>query len=212
MKDKVVQNNSEVKFKKTEVEDYHRISSISNKTKYVTVCNDILKSGTLNVNVVCVTCGKCVFNSIHDACVSKFLNDVDARSKKLQAMPIRPRKPIRRANQTVATPPKRTVASDFTIQKSKSYYRMLDENTNKAWKWLIEKQCLSGYKWVPKTKIKWEAKVRKENVNTSISPTIDNAFRITNVLKLTNTLGSNFSNVLSSSNSLADCATHPIHC
>ncbi|GJT02318.1 retrovirus-related pol polyprotein from transposon TNT 1-94 [Tanacetum coccineum] len=82
MKDKVVPNNSQVKFKKTEVEDHHRISSISNKTKSVTACNDSLKSRTSNVNVVCATCGKCVFNSNHDACVSKFLNDVNARTKK----------------------------------------------------------------------------------------------------------------------------------
>ncbi|GJS28899.1 hypothetical protein Tco_0489519 [Tanacetum coccineum] len=82
MKDKVMQNNSHVKFKKTEVEDHHRISSISNKTKFVTACNDSLKSRTSNVNVVCVTCGKCVFNSNHDACVSKFMSDVNAISKK----------------------------------------------------------------------------------------------------------------------------------
>ncbi|GJW92685.1 retrovirus-related pol polyprotein from transposon TNT 1-94 [Tanacetum coccineum] len=82
MKDKVVPNSSLVKFKKTEVEDHHRISSIPNKTKYVTVCNDSLKSRTLNVNAVCATCEKCVFNSNHDACISKFLNDVDARTKK----------------------------------------------------------------------------------------------------------------------------------
>ncbi|GJY57671.1 retrovirus-related pol polyprotein from transposon TNT 1-94 [Tanacetum coccineum] len=82
MKDKVVPNNSQVKFKKTEVEDYHRISSISNKTKSVTACNDSLKSRTSNINAVCATCGKCVFNSNHDACVSKFLNNVTARTKK----------------------------------------------------------------------------------------------------------------------------------
>ncbi|GJY83075.1 hypothetical protein Tco_0496451 [Tanacetum coccineum] len=77
MKDKVMPNNSQVKFKKTEVEDHHRISSISNKTKSVTACNDSLKSRTLNVNDVCATCGNCVFNLNHDACVSKFLNDVE---------------------------------------------------------------------------------------------------------------------------------------
>ncbi|GJV82680.1 hypothetical protein Tco_1522578 [Tanacetum coccineum] len=82
MKDKVVPNNSRVKDKKTEVEDHPRISSISNKTKSVTACNDSLKSRTLNVNAVCATYGKCVFNSNHDACVSKFLNDVNARTKK----------------------------------------------------------------------------------------------------------------------------------
>ncbi|GJW07208.1 retrovirus-related pol polyprotein from transposon TNT 1-94 [Tanacetum coccineum] len=138
-------------------------------------------------------------------------NNGQVKSKKPQAVPIRPRKPIRKANQSVTTPLEKTVASDFTIQKSKSYYMMLYEKTSKALKWWIEKQCPSGYKWVPKTKMKWVPKVRKENVNTSISPTIDNASRITNVLKLTNTLRSNLSKVPSSSNSLEDCATHPIH-
>ncbi|GKB55718.1 hypothetical protein Tco_0911904 [Tanacetum coccineum] len=35
MKDKAVQNNSQVKFKKTEVEDHHRISSVSSKRKLI---------------------------------------------------------------------------------------------------------------------------------------------------------------------------------
>ncbi|GJT15861.1 retrovirus-related pol polyprotein from transposon TNT 1-94 [Tanacetum coccineum] len=55
MKDKAVPNTSQVKFKKTEVEDHHRISSISNKTKPVTACNDSLKSKTSNVNAVLST-------------------------------------------------------------------------------------------------------------------------------------------------------------
>ncbi|GJT81466.1 putative ribonuclease H-like domain-containing protein [Tanacetum coccineum] len=52
------------------------------KTKSVTACNDSSKSRTLNVNVVCAECGKCVFNSNHDACVSRYLNDENARTKK----------------------------------------------------------------------------------------------------------------------------------
>ncbi|GJT92398.1 hypothetical protein Tco_1081243 [Tanacetum coccineum] len=80
VKDKVVPNNSQVKFTKKEVEDHHRISSISKKTKSVTACNDSSNSRTLNVNAVCVECGKCVFNSNHDACVSKYLNDVMLRN------------------------------------------------------------------------------------------------------------------------------------
>ncbi|GKB69092.1 hypothetical protein Tco_0930504 [Tanacetum coccineum] len=82
MKYKVVPNISQVKYKKTEVEGHHRISSISKQTKSVTARNDSLKARTSNVNVVCATCGKCVFNSNHDACVYKFLNDVNARTKK----------------------------------------------------------------------------------------------------------------------------------
>ncbi|GJW43819.1 retrovirus-related pol polyprotein from transposon TNT 1-94 [Tanacetum coccineum] len=61
---------------------------------------------------------------------------------------------------------------------------MLYEKTSKAWKWWIAQQCPSGYKWVPKTKMKWVPKVRKEDVKTSISPTIDNASRITNIVQL----------------------------
>ncbi|GJU47813.1 retrovirus-related pol polyprotein from transposon TNT 1-94 [Tanacetum coccineum] len=155
MKDKVVPNTSQVKFKKTEVEDHHRISSISNQSKSVTACNDSLKSKTSNVNVVCGTCGKCVFNSNHDACVSKYLNDVNARTKKPKVVPISTRKPKSQANKSVATHRKKTVASESTVQNSKSYYRMLYEKTSKAWKWWIEQQCPSGYTWVPKKKMKW---------------------------------------------------------
>ncbi|GKC27648.1 hypothetical protein Tco_1034942, partial [Tanacetum coccineum] len=115
IKDKVMPNNSQVKFKKTEVEDHHRISSISNKTKSVTACNDSLKSRTSNVNAVCATCGKCVFNSNHDVCVSKFIHDVNARTKKPKVVPISTRQPKSQAYKSVAPPPKITVASDSTI-------------------------------------------------------------------------------------------------
>ncbi|GJT32496.1 retrovirus-related pol polyprotein from transposon TNT 1-94 [Tanacetum coccineum] len=172
---------------KKEVEDHHRISSISKKTKSVTTCNDSSKSSTLNVNVVCVECGKCVFNSNHDACVSRYLNDVNARTKKPNVVPISASKPKKKANKSVATPHKKIVASDTTIQKSKSYHKELYENTNQEWKWWIAKRCPSGYKWTQKplrTKKIWMPKIRKEDVSTSISPTIDIVSRITNIIQL----------------------------
>ncbi|GJW94845.1 hypothetical protein Tco_0174517 [Tanacetum coccineum] len=215
VKDKVVPNNSQVKFQKKEVEDHHRISSISKKTKSVTACNDSSNSRTSNENAVCAECGTCVFNSNHDACVSRYLKDVNARTKKPNVVPISASKPKRKANKSVATPHKKTVASDTTIQKSKSYYKELYENTNQEWKWWIAKRCPSGYTWTQKplkTKKIWMPKIRKDDESTSISPTIDIVSRITNVLKISNSLGSNLSNVPSSSNSLADCTTHPIHC
>ncbi|GKD41586.1 retrovirus-related pol polyprotein from transposon TNT 1-94 [Tanacetum coccineum] len=61
---------------------------------------------------------------------------------------------------------------------------MLYEKTSKAWKWWIEQQCPSGYKWVPKTKTKWVPKVRNENVKKKVSFAIDNASRITNIVQL----------------------------
>ncbi|GJT00422.1 retrovirus-related pol polyprotein from transposon TNT 1-94 [Tanacetum coccineum] len=103
MKDKVVPNTSQVKLKKTKVEDHRRISSISNQTKSVTACNDSLKSKTSNVNVVCATCGKCVFNLNHDACVSEYLNDVNARTKKPNVVSISIRKPKSQATKSAAT-------------------------------------------------------------------------------------------------------------
>ncbi|GJX41889.1 retrovirus-related pol polyprotein from transposon TNT 1-94 [Tanacetum coccineum] len=106
----------------------------------------------------------CVFNSNHDACVSKFLNDVNARTKKPNVVPISTRKPKSQANKSVATPHKKTVASESTTTNSKSYYRMLYKRTSKAWKWWIAQQCPSAYTWVPKTKRKWVPKVRNESV------------------------------------------------
>ncbi|GJZ37245.1 retrovirus-related pol polyprotein from transposon TNT 1-94 [Tanacetum coccineum] len=113
-----------------EAEDHHRISSISKKTKTVTACNDSSNSRTSNENVVCAECGTCVFNSNHDACVSRYLKDVNARTKKPNVVPISASKPKRKTNKSVATTHKKTVALDTTIQKSKSYYKALYENTN----------------------------------------------------------------------------------
>ncbi|GJV42309.1 retrovirus-related pol polyprotein from transposon TNT 1-94 [Tanacetum coccineum] len=97
-----------------------------------------------------------------------FLKDVNARTKKPNVVPISTRKPKSQANKSVATPHKKTVASESTITNSKSYYRMLYKKTSKAWKWWIAQQCPSAYTWVPKTKRKWVPKVRNESVTKKI--------------------------------------------
>ncbi|GKB15262.1 hypothetical protein Tco_0849185, partial [Tanacetum coccineum] len=122
VKDKVVPNNSQVKFKKKKVEDSSN-------------------SRTSNVNAVCTECGKCMCNSNHDACVSRYLKDVNARTKNPKVVPISASKPKRKVNKSVATPHKKAVASDTTIQNSKSYHKELYENTNQKWKWWIAKRC-----------------------------------------------------------------------
>nr|GEW22065.1 hypothetical protein [Tanacetum cinerariifolium] len=108
LKDKVLPNNSQVKDKRTAVEDHHRISSISNKTKSVTVCHDSLKSRTSNANAICTTCEKCLINSDHFAYVTKMLNDMNARTKMPKVVPISTIKPKTQAKKSVATPPKKT--------------------------------------------------------------------------------------------------------
>ncbi|GJS45088.1 retrovirus-related pol polyprotein from transposon TNT 1-94 [Tanacetum coccineum] len=55
------------------------------------------------------------------------------------------------------------------------------------WKWWIAKTCPSGYTWTQnplRTKKKWIPKIRKDDVSTSISPTIDIVSRITNIVQL----------------------------
>ncbi|GJT17598.1 putative reverse transcriptase domain-containing protein [Tanacetum coccineum] len=76
-----------------------------------------VKDKNSNENVVCAECGTCVFNSNHDACVSRYLKDVNARTKKPNVVPISASKPKRKANKSVATPHTKTVASDTTIQE-----------------------------------------------------------------------------------------------
>nr|GEU44432.1 integrase, catalytic region, zinc finger, CCHC-type, peptidase aspartic, catalytic [Tanacetum cinerariifolium] len=103
LKDKVVSNNSQVKLKKTQIKIHPRIPSVSNKMKSVTACKDSLNARTLNANVVCATCNKCLVDSNHFACVTKMLNDMNARTKKPNVAPIITRKPKSQANKSVAT-------------------------------------------------------------------------------------------------------------
>nr|GFB46908.1 hypothetical protein [Tanacetum cinerariifolium] len=148
-------NNSQVKPKKTQVEVHPRIPSISNKMKSVTACNDSLNSRTSNANAVCATCNKCLVDSNHFAYVTKMLNDVNARIKKPNVVPISTRKPKGHAKKSVATLQKKKVASKSTNQTPQSYFRMLYEQTSKTWKWWIAQQIPSGYKWFLKTKMQW---------------------------------------------------------
>ncbi|GKB26776.1 reverse transcriptase domain-containing protein [Tanacetum coccineum] len=114
-------------------------------------------------------------------------------TKKPKVMPISTRKPKSQVNKSIATHHKKTVASESTVQNSKIYYRMLYEKTSKAWKWWIEQQCPSGYKWVPKIKMKWVPKVRNEICDKErVSFAIDNASRITNHMTGNLTLLCNF--------------------
>nr|GEU79521.1 hypothetical protein [Tanacetum cinerariifolium] len=69
-------------------------------------------------------------DSDHFACVTKMLNDITARAKKPNVVPISTRKPKGHGNKSVATPHKKKVASKSTTQKPKSYCRMLYEKTS----------------------------------------------------------------------------------
>nr|GEW24151.1 retrotransposon-related protein [Tanacetum cinerariifolium] len=98
----------------------------SDKAEFSNMYDMILTS---NANVVYATCGKCLVDSDHFACVTKMLNDVNAITNKLNVVHISTRKPKGHVNKSVATPHKQKVASKSTTHKPKSYYMMLYEKT-----------------------------------------------------------------------------------
>nr|GEY98411.1 hypothetical protein [Tanacetum cinerariifolium] len=112
-----------------------------------------LNAKTSNVNFVYATCGKCVLNGKHDMCVLHSLNGMNSRTKMPMAVHVSTRKPICIVNQSVATPLKKTVASESTNQKPRYTTRKLYENVSKACSWWYPKFTPPGYNWKPKFQI-----------------------------------------------------------
>nr|GEX11963.1 hypothetical protein [Tanacetum cinerariifolium] len=84
-KDRILQISCSNK-KTNKVEAHHRIakSSLNNRNRASkTVCNENVKHYVLNVNskLVCATCHECMFDAIHDLCVSGYLNDMNDHVK-----------------------------------------------------------------------------------------------------------------------------------
>nr|GEX68505.1 reverse transcriptase domain-containing protein [Tanacetum cinerariifolium] len=132
-------NNSQGK--KQEVEDHHRNVKFSKNKTSVTACNDCLNTKTSNVNFVCITCGKYVFNDNHDKCVLHSCNDVNSRTKMPMVVPISTREPKRIVNQFVAKPLKRTVASESTNQKPRHTTRKLYEHLVEIILFIVDSGC-----------------------------------------------------------------------
>ncbi|GJR94373.1 hypothetical protein Tco_0266547 [Tanacetum coccineum] len=102
LRDKVLPNNSKVKNKSMNVEERRMNFKFSNNTK------------------------SCVLNDNHGGCVLYYINEVNSRTKKSLAVHISASEPKRVVNCSVATPHKKTVASDSTIRKYRS--RHMTEN------------------------------------------------------------------------------------
>nr|GEY15718.1 ribonuclease H-like domain-containing protein [Tanacetum cinerariifolium] len=151
MEDRVMLNNSQGK--KQEVEDHRRNVKFSKNKTSVTACNDSLNAKTLNVNFVCVTCGKCVLNENNDKCVLNSRNNVNSRTKLPMAVPISTREPKRIIKQSIAKPLRKTVVLESTNQEPRTTTRKLYEHVSKACSWWYPKFTPSGYKWKHKSQI-----------------------------------------------------------
>ncbi|GJR61196.1 retrovirus-related pol polyprotein from transposon TNT 1-94 [Tanacetum coccineum] len=127
--------------KKQEVEDHRRTFKFSNNKTSVTACNDSLNAKTSNVNFVCVTCGKCMFNDNHDLCVLHYINGVNSRTRQPMTVPISTREPKHNVNQSVATSSKKPVATDSTVKKSRNITRMLYEQLVEIILFIVDSGC-----------------------------------------------------------------------
>ncbi|GJR44042.1 retrovirus-related pol polyprotein from transposon TNT 1-94 [Tanacetum coccineum] len=147
----------------------------------------------MNVNFVCVTCGKCVPNDNHDMCVLHYINGVNSRTKQPIVVPISTREPMQTVNESVATPLKKIVASESTNQKPRHTTRKLYEHVSKTCSWWYPKFTPPGYKWKPKSPT--------GKVNPNVSMPLGNASRTANILEHMTPRRSTMSNTRLSSNS-----------
>ncbi|GJZ93485.1 retrovirus-related pol polyprotein from transposon TNT 1-94 [Tanacetum coccineum] len=150
---------------------------------------------TSNVNFVCMNCGNYVLNDNHDLCLLHYINDVNSRIKQPIAVPISNKEPKRTVNQSVATPHKKTVASESTNQTPRSIIRKLYEHVSKTYIWWYPKLTLPGYKWIPKYIMR--------NVKMNVSFPLGIKSRTSNNSKPKTIRKSNLSNTPLSSNSFA---------
>ncbi|GKC99946.1 hypothetical protein Tco_1170221 [Tanacetum coccineum] len=139
MGDRVLPNNSQGK--KQEVEDLRTNFLFSNNKASVTACNDSLNAKTLNVNFVCVTCGKCVLNDNYDMCVLHYINGVNSRTREPVAVPISTREPKQTVNQSVAISYNKTVAIDSTVKKPRNIIRKIYEQLLEIIIFIVDSGC-----------------------------------------------------------------------
>nr|GEW54799.1 retrovirus-related Pol polyprotein from transposon TNT 1-94 [Tanacetum cinerariifolium] len=139
MKDRVMLNNSQGN--KQEVEDHRRNVKFSMNKTSVTACNDNLNAKTSNVNFVCASCGKCVFNVKHDMCVLQNLYGVNSRTKMPMAVPISFRKPKRIVNQSITKPLRRIFTPPGYKWKPKSEIGNVNPYLVEIILFIVESRC-----------------------------------------------------------------------
>ncbi|GJX98543.1 hypothetical protein Tco_0355562 [Tanacetum coccineum] len=78
----IPQPSSRSKTNKVEAQ-LRKFKSSSNKNNHVSDCNENVKNVALSKNSenVCLSCNECLFSANHDACVVKYLKDVQKLKK-----------------------------------------------------------------------------------------------------------------------------------
>ncbi|GJV64066.1 hypothetical protein Tco_1474894 [Tanacetum coccineum] len=136
--------------------NWHASKSSCVTTKIVPIAEHFRNSRNFSDTkyFICSTCQKCVFNANHDACVTKFLDEVNSRAKVPSHKIIQRYKLVEQIR--IAKKPERQIPTGhgFSIKKSSTMH----EKTTSPRSYLRWKQTgrilkTDGLRWVPTGKI-----------------------------------------------------------
>ncbi|GJR91113.1 hypothetical protein Tco_0215124 [Tanacetum coccineum] len=99
---------------------------------------------------VCSTCQKCVFNANHDACITKFLKEVNSRAKIQPNKTRNSNKPVDSTSHTQKPSRKIVTGHSFSLNKSSAVHEKT--NTPRSYlRWIPTGRIFNtaGLKWVP---------------------------------------------------------------
>ncbi|GJR16718.1 hypothetical protein Tco_0965245 [Tanacetum coccineum] len=102
---------------------------------------------------VCSTCQKCIFNENHDACVTKFLKEVNSHVKDQSSKTRNSNKPVEQKSHTQTPIRKILTGHNFSPNKSSAVYEKTSPRSCLRWKPTGRIFNTVGLRWVPTRKI-----------------------------------------------------------
>nr|GEV21145.1 hypothetical protein [Tanacetum cinerariifolium] len=120
---------------------------------------------------VCSTCQKCVFNANHDACITKFLKEVNSRAKIQPNKTRNNNKPVDPTSHTQK--PGRKIVTRHSFSPNKSSVVHEKTNTPRSFlRWIPTGRIFNtgGLKWVP-TRKTFTSSITKGEAKTTSTPT-----------------------------------------
>ncbi|GKA27725.1 hypothetical protein Tco_0713893 [Tanacetum coccineum] len=102
---------------------------------------------------VCSTCHKCVFNANHDACITKFLKEVNSRAKIQSNKTRNSNKPVEQKSHTQKPVRQIFTGHRFSPNKTSAVYEKTSPRSDLRWKPTGRIFKTVGLRWVPTGKI-----------------------------------------------------------
>ncbi|GJZ69441.1 hypothetical protein Tco_0632991 [Tanacetum coccineum] len=102
---------------------------------------------------VCSTCHKCVFNANHDACITKFLKEVNSRAKIQSNKTRNSNKPVEQKSHTQKPVRQIFTGHRFSPNKTSVVYEKTSPRSDLRWKPTGRIFKTVGLRWVPTGKI-----------------------------------------------------------